>query len=548
MNEATGVGFWLCEMPRKSTQQAARSRETPLQPHICVGFSHINCTSVLAMKYRVFLPLLLIAFSSHLALAAGSAPACHEVLTLLPKLANASFAAEVKNAEELSSLIMNEIRTQSAKMKAKLRDKNSNEIFDIVIIGAGGQAAAASLVAQKSNQKVLVLERSNTIASNFADKDFLINSTESSTLSMHELPGGIAFNLISSQKYANSTQLATYIQANQFKSGIPVLLETEVTGLQMQNSIVEIRSRDGLSLRARKVLFATGMGDATTKISDPFYRSLFRHMVNKSELDHRSFFSVMTTESFLRTTRHKPSLEKKLVLPDSVILIGNGDGARIVVEEFLEAHLQMPSGFRIHWIGNEAKTAEQYAESQGRFDRYLERVVPHYRAGRITGVAGHAKSLSLNENGELVLAVLDAKTGISTTVRSKMIIDSTGYENSMMEMIKLQVPGSKMSDIRGNLPEMNLQNTILARQIRTADDQELPYYFLGISSGPIASMEEIQTTANRNPMSLMNNIPRTSQFVSQLLNVTPPPRHFGKKSTVLTVQPAKILFDQLREK
>lgn len=500
------------------------------------------------MKHRLFLPLILVAFLPPLSLSAATAPTCHEVLTLLPKLANTNFAAEVKNADELSQLIMSEIRTQSAKLKAKLREKNSNEIFDVVIIGAGGQAAAASLVAQKSNQKVLVLERSNTIASNFADKDFLINSTENSTLSMHEMPGGIAFNLISSQKYANSTQLATFIQANQFKSGVPVLLETEVTGLQTQNSIVEIRSRDGLSLRAKKVLFATGMGDATTKISDPFYRSLFRHMANKSELDHRSFFSVMTTESFLRTTRYKPSLEKKLALPESVILIGNGDGARIVVEEFLEAHLQMPSGFRIYWIGNEAQTAEQYAESQGRFDRYLERVVPHYRAGRITGVAGHAKSVSLNEHGELVLTALDAKTGVSTTVNSPMIIDATGYENSMVEMIKLQIPGSKMSDIRGNLPEMNLQNTILARQIRTGDDQELPFYFLGISSGPIAAMEEIQTTANRNPMSLMNNIPRTSQFVSQLLNVTPPVRSFGKKSMVPAVLPAKTLFDQLREK
>ncbi len=496
------------------------------------------------------LKTLILLVSIFTAFTASANQSCKALLLDYKKPSEVALANELSNALKLSQKVMTEIRKESALIQARLQ-KNS-EIFDVVCLGAGPQCTAASMVLGKTNLKSLVVEKSDTVSSNFASKDFMINSSETSDLTMHEIPGGaLHFDQIMSSKYGNSQQLATYVQALQFQSKVPVLLNTEVVSFELRKigniEVVVLKTAQGTEILAKKLMVGTGLGEAVTKIPDSNYQKILKEQVQISKQNPLALQKLMNTETFMKALKLDPKAAKPIVMPKTLAMIGSGDGARISLEELMESFVVMPKDFKIYWIGSNIKTADEYIASQKGWDRYIEKVVPHFQQGRIESVSGYGQSVEFLSNGKMKISVQDPDTKVISQVEVDMAVDNTGYENVILNNILKAFPQSALKDVRGSLAERNLNETALARQL-SLNGQDVGIYFLGISAGPLATREELATALNRNPVAIYNNAPRTSAFVSQVTGTPSLPRTIGKKTTKNKVMDADSAFELLQAK
>lgn len=452
------------------------------------------------------------------------------------------------NALKLSQLVMNEITKTSRKTIAQL--KKNSILHDVICVGAGPQCAAASLVLSQGNLKVLVVDKANTVASNFAEKDFMINSSEAAELSMHKFPGGrLEFANVISGKYANSRQLAAYIQALQYQSRVPVALGTEVTGFEIQkhhgSNVVVMKTQNGLTLKTRHVIIGTGLGEAGTKIPTPFYKSLYKESIENSHVDPQSLQIVMNTETFMKALHLDPTRKQMIKMPKTVAVIGNGDGARISIEEMMEQHVILPEGFKIIWIGNDFQTAEAYVASQKGWDRYINLIVPHYHAKRLSGVPGYAIDAQLSDTGKLSITVQDPDTKATQIVEVDMVVDSTGYDNRIQSQLSEHLGKITLKDVKGDLTERNQPATNIARQVVLENGTTTPIYFVGASAGSLWSKEQLAQFKNRNPVAIYNNVPLTQELMEQLFNLPGFPRDIGVQTERKKVESAEEIFKRL---
>lgn len=492
------------------------------------------------MKHLIILSLLI---SLTVLAAKPSTPAvsCKAVLSYS--------ADEVANARKLSSLVMPEISKSSLRTLSMLR--KTSPVLDYVCLGAGPQCAAASLEFSKSSWKGIAVDKNSTVASNFAEKDFMINSSETDDLTMHGIPGAnIEFSEVISSKYGNSQQLAAYIQSVQLQSKVPVLLNTEVIGFEVRKlggeTVIVLKTNHDVEIKARNVLVGTGLGVADTKIPTPFYRQMFQQSLRNSEINPALIQTVMNTETFMRALRIDPIHKRKVVMPKEIAIIGNGDGARIAAEELLESFVVLPKDFKIYWIGNDYQTAAQYQESQGGWDRYIQKVSVHYEKNRVQGIPGYAVDAQLLETGRLSFKVEDPKTKAVKVVEVDMAIDSTGYDNQIVKVMNQSLGKTSYKDVKGNLKERNQTDVTIARQIVLEDGTILPIYMTGPSSGPLLTREQLTPMKNRNPVAIYNNVPLTAELAAQLSGVEPYPRTLGERTSRKQVQPAEVLFKRVK--
>lgn len=432
---------------------------------------------------------------------------------------------EIENSRDASKFFMSEM----TKISDSIKKKHAHEIIDLdwLCLGAGPQCAAASLVLGETGFKSMVLEKSSFVGKTFADKDFFINSTETENLSMHQFPGGVgSLADYTSQKYAHSSQLAAHIQAQQYASTVPVLLSTTLTQVKLiksdsthnGQSIFEIITDQGITIRTKNFLVGTGLGDIGTKVKDSDYVQAFEaaYKINFQKPDQMQ--KIMSTDTFLIALK-RSTLQKEIFhLPKRLIVIGDGDGARISLEGLRSANVKIPENFKIVWIGNNFKTAEDYVASRDGGDRYIHHIVPFYKDHIISGVAGHVKSWTQNLDGSMMIKVTDKENKL-TEVQGDMIIDSTGYDPIMPKILKQISSEAQLIDVLGPLSELNLEKTVLARQVKLADGTEIPLLALGAAAGALATKLELQNLPNQNSVAIYNTVSRTSAVVSNLLGI-----------------------------
>lgn len=447
-------------------------------------------------------------------------------------------ASEIQNSKALSEKLMIRFLMRSNAIKKKKADT-----YDFIIVGASVQGAAAALALKNSGKKALIIDKSNLVASNFASKEFMINSSETAEFSMHPFPSSsLRFDQFTSSKYASSLQLAAYIQSLIFSSKVPVLLGTEMTKLQRNaDGTMSLITQDGQILTAKHIIIGTGLGEASTKVPDLAYKSEFEKFTTESAKDPENLMSIMSTETFMKAFNRGIENKTTLELPQTVLLIGNGDGARITVEEMTENFVKRPKGFKIVWIGQDSKNSSQYVASQGGWDRYIEKVVPFFERKEIEAVSGYTQTIKKLPNGKFQMTVLDQKTSVTTVVEGDMIIDSTGYENRTLNLVKQTFTESILVDVKGNLKEKEMNQTSLAKQVQTKEGKTIPLYLVGPGAGPLATKAELETQKNRNPVSIYNNIPRTNELIYQLLGIESPARSNGEKLKQQNV----LSFDQI---
>lgn len=447
--------------------------------------------------------------------------------------------SEIKNAQEVSRRLKLQFSKRSRDLKMNLKSGKKNVRYDMIIIGAGPHAASAALAAKDSGLKVLIIDKSDVVASNFYHKEFVVNSVETRKLSMHQFPNtSLRMGHFTSTKYASSHQLAAFLQALIFQSKADVLLKTEVLELQIDSStqMTQVKT-SGLTLEAPIILMATGLGEATTKVRDAHYSELYHNHKKQFEITGQ-MSNLMSTETFMKLVELSRQKKSTIQIPKSIALIGNGDGARIVIEELLDSHVQLPQDFKIFWIGSDASTTEKYVASQEGWDRYIDRVVPFYKAGIIQTQTGYVTSVKKQTDG-LFDITIDQKNKIN----ADMIIDSTGYDNVGKNLFEKSYPGAAFTDVIGNIPFRNVNNVILARQV-VINGQPIGNFLVGPAAGPdLVSKEELGQFAARATVSIHLNIPKVYQLVKDLFKIE---RDEGlvtgeKKETLDVKSPEEIL-------
>ncbi|WP_231839178.1 hypothetical protein AB1A81_13035 [Bdellovibrio bacteriovorus] len=433
-------------------------------------------------------------------------------------------AKEQKESLKVSEFLMQEMTRQSTALKKEFKGKTIE--LDVLCLGAGPQCAAASLVLGKTNLKSLVVEKTDLVAKTFAEKDFYINSIEAHRLSMHDFPGGVgSLSHLTSQTYAHSTQLATHIQSQQYVSKVPVMLETTVVAankvLVDGKVMIEVVTDQGVTLRAKNVILGTGLGEVGTKVKDTSYQTAFAEYQKLHQAEPAVLRPIMSTDAFLVSLRESRLQKQGVHMPRDLIIIGNGDGSRIAIEGLLNPHVKTQEDFKIHWIGNTFRTAEEYIQSQNGWDRYVDMIVPQYQKNRVSGLPGHVEKVELLKNGRYLVTVRDAKNNIVSQAEGDMIIDSTGYTNLNGQLLSNVVKSPELVDVLGPLKELSLSETVLARQYADAGGEKLPIYAVGSAAGMLAKDTELAGSPNKNPVAIFNTVARTSQFISQLIGTKP---------------------------
>lgn len=475
---------------------------------------------------------------------ASASPTCQQVIkkpSIYPEL------SEIKNAQKMVRHLSKYFNRHSNYLRTSLENGSTSKSYDLIIVGAGPQAASAALSLKDTGLRVLIIDKAPVVASNFATKEFVINSVETQSLSMHDFPySPLKLNHLTSSKYASSHQLAALLQGHIYHSRTPVLLNTEVKSFELESPTGRILLKDqsGLTLNAKFVFVATGLGEATTKIPDPAYRELFfKAMAEHNQIE--TVQPIMNTETFMKLLNRAPRTRKLITMPENVALIGNGDGARITVEEMLEPYVVLPKKFKITWIGNNAKNAEDYVKSQEGWDRYIDRVVPFYEKNQIEAVPGYAGKVESLPNGKFRISTSDKASNSETVVEVDMIIDSTGYDNAALNLVQRNFQGSQLIDVKGTLAERGFQNTVLGRQVQTQDGKSTGVYFVGPAAGSLTSKEELGSFASRATVSIHMNIPRTSELALQLFGIKKGPRSKGEKEVQEPVKTAEQIIKDL---
>ncbi|MGZ3747016.1 MAG: hypothetical protein ACXWRE_06605 [Pseudobdellovibrionaceae bacterium] len=459
--------------------------------------------------------------------------------------------AEIKNSKVASDYFMTEIRNESNKLKTQFQNKVLE--LDFLCVGAGPQCASSSLVLGGTHLRSLVLEKTNLVAKTFAQKDFFINSTESQGLSMHDFPNGVgSLAAHTSQKYAHSSQLAAHIQMQQFASNIPVLLETTMTKIREIKKegklVLEISTDQGITIITKNLILGTGLGEVGTKVKDANYQAAFENNYQKHLERPDALQTIMSTDSFLAALKNASAMGKKISMPKRLVLVGDGDGSRISVEGLNSPFVELPKEFHITWIGNSANTPEQYLLRRNGGDRYVHLIVPFYKRGQVQGIPGHVQTWEVRSDSSMHLTTADKETGKVYEADGDMIVDATGYENKVPQLLSDLGAQPKLADVMGPLPEMNLQTTVLGRQFLDGSGKPLPIFVVGAASGLLATPEELAPTPNKNPISIFNTIPRTSMLISNLAGSTPAPSKHGVREGRPAVRPAKDLINEAKKK
>lgn len=458
--------------------------------------------------------------------------------------------SEIEDAKIASLFFMSELRKESDSLKATYRDKVIE--LDYLCLGAGPQCAAASLVLGTTNKRSLVVEKTDLIAKTFAEKDFFINSTEGTNLTMHNFPGGVgSLADFTSQKYAHSLQLAAHIQAQQYASGVPVLLNTTVVDAKVLTekgiSTVEILTAQGLRIRTKNFIIGTGLGEIGTKVRDQNYKTAFAENQQNFLAQTAALFPIMSADALLTAIKNSSAKQQTLSLPKRLIVIGDGDGSRIAIEGLSSANVNLPERLKISWVGNNFSTPEEYLASRNGGDRYVHKIIPFYERAQISGTPGHVQSWKRQENGSMQLTVTDKDTGITQMVEGDMIIDATGYDNSVPFFLKNLGAKAELQDIVGSLPELNLTSTVLARQATAENGQKLPVYVIGSAAGGLGTAIELVNSPNKNPMAIFNTAPRTSKFTSDLLQIPEFTSLRGAKTERLPTRSAQEIIEAAKK-
>ena len=108
--------------------------------------------------------------------------------------------------------------------------------------------------------------------------------------------------------------------------------------------------------------------------------------------------------------------------------------------------------------------------------------------------------------------------------------------------MKQTFAGSELIDVKGNLKEKEMSQTSLAKQVKIAEGKSIPVYLVGPGAGLLATKAELQTQKNGNPVSIYNNVPRTTEVIYKLIGSGSPTRSNGEKVSSQVVLSSEEIY------
>lgn len=459
------------------------------------------------------------------------------------------------------------IRTMEAYLRARShialnrikRKKDSPENYfvdyDFVIVGAGihGIIALHKILKERPDAKVLIIEESNSIASNFREAGdmFSINSSNRASGegrtplpgqgNINELPGfPIQVSDLTFIKYPTAGNLAATLTIAAY-AGLVTNKNVDIVFGQKADFFTESqRGQTGTQERIRThfvgtlfntevvsngVIVATGLGRSTVPdgTKEALEQSKPRNNTTEPE-----FPKVMTFDQFLSTAARRDSPLAEFA-GKTVSIYGTGDSSKVVIEALIGAANPNAYGLdgaqvglvkKIYWHGQDAKTCEEYiAKERSRYSP----IGTAYRSSDPNSMpileAVPEKVDSTRFVGNEIQTV-----GGSRGVISDYVISATGQSSGLMSLFRNLIPGSfNTRDLNTFLEDyfvfINGRTTTSSTDTRVG--RTLPDNRNIILVGPGAGrlpLESELVGIIQNTVSIFNNAPRTVAAVESLLN------------------------------
>lgn len=432
--------------------------------------------------------------------------------------------SEIATAKSESREAMRTIRHQSDKLMERFVGLKKIIELDVLCVGAGPACtAAAHSIPKNLRSKSLIIEGTNYVAKVFNNANFYINTPAQYTL----IPEAKStFN--STFKYPHSAQLASYLQRSLIESGVPTLLKVSITSIRLVTDakgrvVATLLTTDkGLTFKVKQVLFGTGLGEGATKVQDPIYQELFNQNQELIKNNPTEFQKIMHSDAFLMTLKSKEnSLTDDGIaksLPSSIVLLGNGDGARITLEGIVQLSHFLPKNFKITWVGGDYKSAEDYLKSQSSFDRYTRLIPDLYNRNLIIGHEGRSSGVSISENGSVSVSIAKKSGELSKIIvenKDTVIIDATGYSQKIkvLETLPGETELKTVYATKAQHSELfDQQPMAIAKQVYIKG-VSIPVHIIGAATGGLATPTETNGKVVKNPVAVENNVWRIRELL-----------------------------------
>lgn len=382
-----------------------------------------------------------------------------------------------------------DLRLKSLYLKNRIKAGEQTD-YDAVIVGTGvhGIITLHSLLAQKPNMKVLILDSSDTGGATFryAGDTFSINSSNRPSSpdslplpgkgNINELPGlPIQVSDISPVKYPSAGDLGSALVAGlhsavtEYKN-VDVLLNTDAEsvsrpggrgGLKYEVGVRLSGSGQLRAIRAQKVIVSTGLG------SPQVPPSVARSLKNNPQLLETPNIAttlprVMTFEDVMRVISQSND-PKKYFANKRIAVVGVGDSANVFIEFLLgyasrlgygQSDGQTAGPKKIFWIGQDKETCKQFISDIR--SRYAQ-IGTGYRSSDpnaepiITGIRPKLKAVYPSGRSaalELETPVFGRATRVledERTVNADITILATGFKGGLAELFKSLIPESALN-------------------------------------------------------------------------------------------------------
>lgn len=414
---------------------------------------------------------------------------------------------------------LSEIETNLGLIRQRSRDyfnflklSHSKDQFieiETLCIGAGPACiGAAANMPVKVKEKSIILEATDNVAGVFSNANFFINTPAFFTTISK---AGTPFK--SDLKFPHSSQLASYLQRSLIESEINVLLKSKVVDLTpiVDNNgtkHVLVYTENGLVFRAKNILIGTGLGAGKTNVKNITYATKFQEYQIETSKNPGEYRQIMHSDAFLAA--HKLQNNKIPANTKEIIIIGNGDGARISLEALALQIKDLPAGLKIKWIGGNYSNAQEYLASQSNFDRYTQLIPQLFEKNLIEGFAGRVLDVSFDSKGGVKSFVVGKEeTQIIVDMKdNSIVVDATGYalNPSPLESLSKKATVNKIDTI--------IEGEKISEQIET-DGQLQPIYIVGAASNFSKARGNSMVA---NPVAIFNNMWTVERLIDQLYN------------------------------
>ena len=469
----------------------------------------------------------------------------------------------------LNESMLSELRKKSAKLANRLEEKSKDtvideatQVHDVFVVGAGVQSTifAQGIKQENPDIKVMVVEQSDMVASNFAMSPdyFRINSTNRpEDFSKEAVPGSGNINRIGgasvqipdleAAKYPTAGAIADASLYNMYESQAQVLFKTEFIKSEKRGPNDQWPAKYRITIKrgdkeyyqyANYIANATGLGkEKYSGITDEKSLAFIKKerlkgvkLTESSKILPR--FMTFDDARRLNKLMNKPFAPYK---DKKIMVIGNGDSGKVTIEHlfkegpvagYKDDKAQAGKISKLVWAGQTEEACDAYVTSNR--NRYSS-IAAEYKNGNLEPVDSKVVKME-DELGGVKVTFSDGRV-----VYVDHVISATGFEKKYGKSYEtffdgstipddLENAGDYLEDVKGkNIESSNSDFTTLSTRLVNGNGEKEDIFFLGPMVNLIREGEEgLQAGVSQNSVSIFINSPRNYSFARLLAsNIEP---------------------------